>query len=152
MRSMTMSKDGRTIVARTRPRILNIGLWILQALLAVLFVWHGQLMAFPPAEMVAMINENIGAGPRVFIGLAEILAAAGLLLPGITRILPGLTPLAAGGLMIVMSSATVFHLLRGETSSAVAAFVIFLLVSLVAYCRWKVAPHAARHSAAPNLV
>src|SRR3712207_9437057 len=86
-------------------RLGNIGLWILQALLAALFAWHGQLMAFPPAELVAMIDANIGPNLRVFIGVAELLAAVGLLLPGITRILPSLTPLAAAGLMIVMSSA-----------------------------------------------
>ena len=68
--------------ARTLFRILNIALWILQFLLAALFLWHGQLMAFPPADMLAMINENIGEGLRMLIGIAEILAAAGLILPG----------------------------------------------------------------------
>ena len=147
MRSMTMSKDGSKIVARTHSRILNIALWVLQTLLAALFLWHGQLMAFPPADMVAMINENIGPSLSVFIGIAEILAAAGLILPGLTRIVPWLTALAAAGLMIVMSSATVLHLFRGETASAISAFVIFLLVMVVAYTRWKVAPIAARRFA-----
>src|SRR5262249_35593818 len=120
MSSITMSKVGTTS-ARTSSRVLHIGLWILQALLAALFLWHGQFMAFPPANMVAMINENIGPGLRVFIGVAEILAAVGLILPGLTRILPSLTALAAAGLMIVMSSATAFHLYRGETASAISA-------------------------------
>lgn len=132
---------------RTLFRILNIALWVLQFLLAALFLWHGQLMAFPPADMLAMINENIGEGLRMLIGIAEILAAAGLILPGLTRILPGLTALAAAGLMIVMSSATALHLFRGETASAIAAFVIFLLVTAVAYARWKAAPIAARRFA-----
>jgi hypothetical protein len=101
-------------------------------------------MAFPPAELVAMIDANIGPNLRVFIGAAELLAAVGLLLPGITRILPFLTPLAAGGLMLVMSCASVLHLVRGETASAISAAVIFLLVSVVAYTRWKVAPITAR--------
>jgi len=86
-------------VARTSSRVLNVALWILQALLAALFLWHGQFMAFPPADMVAMINENIGPSLRVFIGIAEILAAAGLILPGLTRIVPWLTALAAAGPM-----------------------------------------------------
>ncbi len=144
MRSMTMSKVGTTTAVRTSSRVLNIALWILQALLAALFLWHGQFMAFPPADMVAMINENIGPGLRVFIGVAEILAAVGLILPGLTRILPSLTALAAAGLMIVMTSATVFHLFRGETASAISTVVILLLVSVVAYTRWKVRPIAAR--------
>ena len=42
--------------ARTSIRIANIALWVLQFLMAALFFWHGQLMAFPPADMVAMIN------------------------------------------------------------------------------------------------
>jgi hypothetical protein len=113
--------------------------------MAALFLWHGQFMAFPPADMVAMINANIGPELRVFIGIAEILAAVGLILPGLTRILPILTALAAAGLMLVMSSATVFHLVRGETVSAISTAVIFALITVVAYTRWKVAPIAARH-------
>ena len=80
----------------------------------------------------------------MFIGVAEILAAAGLILPSLTRILPALTALAAAGLMLVMASASLFHLFRGETASAISAVVILLLVSVVAYTRWKVAPIAAR--------
>ena len=125
-------------------RVLNIALWLLQALLVALFAWHGQLMAFPPIEMVAMINANIGPNLRVFIGVAELLAAVGLLLPGITRILPFLTAWAAGGLTIVMACATVFHLFRGETTSAISAAVILVLVATVAYARWKLLPIAAR--------
>lgn len=132
---------------RTSIRVLNIALWILQFLMAALFFWHGQFSVFPPADMVAMINANIGEGLRIFIGVAEILAAIGLILPGLTRILPSLTALAAAGLMIVMSSASVFHLVRGETASAISACVIFLLVTVVAYTRWKVAPIAARRFA-----
>ena len=147
MRTVMMSNSGTHGVARTASRGLNIALWILQALMAALFFWHGQFSVFPPADMVAMINKNIGEGLRVFIGVAEILAAIGLILPGLTRILPSLTALAAAGLMIVMSSASVFHLVRGETASAISACVIFLLVSVIAYTRWKVAPIAARRRA-----
>ncbi len=78
---------------------------------------------------------------------AELLAAAGLILPGITRILPSLTALAAAGLMIVMSSATVLHVVRGERASAVAAAVLFALVTIVAYTRWKVQPIPGRKRA-----
>jgi putative oxidoreductase len=146
MRS-TISKVNTNTTASTSSRALNIALWILQAVLAALFLWHGQFMAFPPADMVAMINANIGPGLRVFIGVAEILAAAGLILPGLTRVLPSLTALAAAGLMLVMGSATTFHLFRGETESAVSTVVILVLVTLVAYTRWKIAPIAARRRA-----
>jgi uncharacterized membrane protein YphA (DoxX/SURF4 family) len=142
-----MSTVGTTTAMRTSSRVVNIALWVLQVLMAALFFWHGQFSVFPPTEMVAMINANIGEGLRVFIGVAEILAAIGLILPGLTRILPWLTALAAAGLMIVMSSATVFHVSRGETASGISAAVIFLLVSVIAYTRWKVAPIAARRRA-----
>jgi uncharacterized membrane protein YphA (DoxX/SURF4 family) len=126
---------------------MNIALWILQVLLAVYFLWHGWLFVAPPAEMAEMMNSFIDPGFRIFIGVAELLAAAGLILPGLTRILPWLTPLAAAGLMIVTASATVLHLSRGETGSAISAAVFFVLVTLVAYMRWKVNPIAARQIA-----
>lgn len=144
MRAVMQNKATTHSTVSTFRRVLNVALWILQALLAALFFWHGQFMAFPPADMVALLNSTIGEVPRVFIGVVEMLAAAGLLLPGLTRILPFLTTLAAAGLMIVMSSATVFHLLRGKTTSATSTAVIFVLVTLVAALRWKVAPLAAR--------
>jgi uncharacterized membrane protein YphA (DoxX/SURF4 family) len=147
MRTATMRNSGTNGVTRTASRGVNIALWVLQVLMAALFFWHGQFSVFPPVDLVAMINETIGPGLRVFIGVAEVLAAVGLILPGLTRILPSLTALAAAGLMIVMSSATAFHLYRGETASAISAFVIFLLVTVVAYARWKVAPIAARRRA-----
>jgi len=136
-----------TTTARNRSRALNIALWALQALLAAAYLAHGWLMVSPPAELLAIMNEQLGEGFRLFIGVAELLAAAGLILPGVTRILPKLTALAAAGLMIVMSSATVLHVFRGENGSAVSAAVLFVLVTFVAYARWKVQPTAARKRA-----
>ena len=147
MRSMTLNTAGTHTKPSVPARALNIALWILQLLLAVAFLLHGWLMVAPPAEMVAMINAQLGAGFRVFIGVAELLAVAGLILPGVTRILPVLTALAAAGLMIVMSSATVVHVLRGEAGSAISAAVLFGLVTVVAYMRWKVVPIAPRRRA-----
>lgn len=123
---------------------MNIILWILQALLAALFLWHGWFMLNPPAEMVEMINAMLTPWFRIFLGVAEVLAAAGLILPGATRILPWLTSAAAAGLMIVMAGATVLHILRGETASAITTTVLFVLVTVVAYMRWKVRPIAPR--------
>ena len=126
---------------------MNVALWILQVLLAAYFLWHGWLFVAPPAEMEEMMNAAFAPGFRIFVGVAELLAAAGLILPGLTRILPWLTPLAAAGLMIVTGSATIFHLSRGETGSAISAAVFFVLVTVVAYLRWKVKPIAARQIA-----
>jgi hypothetical protein len=97
--------------------------------------------------MAEMMNSFISPGFRTFIGVAELLAAAGLILPSLTRILPWLTPLAAAGLMIVMGSAAVLHFSRGEIGSAISAIVLFGLVTFVAFMRWKVKPILPREIA-----
>ena len=144
MRAMTFQTATAKTVSSTRSRVLNIALWILQVLLAAAYLAHGWMMVSPPPELLALMNAQLGEGLRLFIGVAELLAAAGLILPGVTRILPSLTALAAAGLMIVMSSATVLHVIRGESGSAVSAAVLFVLVTVVAYTRWKVQPIPAR--------
>ena len=118
---------------------MNIILWVLQVLLAVAFLAHGWLFLFPPAEMLELMKP-IPPAFRIFIGMAEVLAAVGLTLPGITRILPWLVPCAAAGLMVVMISATIFHTTRGELSSAITTAVLFIVTTFVAYMRWKVKP------------
>jgi uncharacterized membrane protein YphA (DoxX/SURF4 family) len=125
---------------------MNIALWILQVLLAVAFLAHGGLMLFPPPDILALMNESMSTGLRFFIGIAEVAAAIGLTLPGITRIMPGFVPAAAAGLMIVMISATIFHVYRGETSSAITTAVLLLIATFVAYQRWKVNPILPRGS------
>jgi hypothetical protein len=73
-----------------------------------------------------------------FVGVSELLAAAGLILPSITGILPWLTPLAAAGLVIVMARAVVYHLSRQETKSVIASIVLIILATFLAYMRWQV--------------
>ena len=76
-------------------------LWIVQALLALLFLYAGGLkLILPVEEMTAQIPMP-GTFLR-FIGVCEVLGAIGLIVPGLTRIRPGLTPLAAAGLVIIM--------------------------------------------------
>ena len=144
MQSMTIDTAITKPVVSNRSRAFNIALWVLQVLLAAVYVAHGWLLVSPPAELVALMNEQLGVGFRLFLGVAELLAATGLILPSVTRILPFLTSLAAAGLMIVMSSATALHIFRGETGSAVSAAILFVLVTIVAYARWKVQPITAR--------
>jgi putative oxidoreductase len=126
---------------------MNIALWILQVLLAIIFLWHGWMFVSPPTELLEVMNALLAGWFRVFLGVAEILAAIGLVLPSLSRIQPWLTPLAAAGLMIVMLSASVLHFSRGETSTAITTLVLFVLVTAVAYLRWKVRPIAARIAA-----
>ena len=124
--------------------MINITLWVLQGLLALGFLAHGWLYLRPPAEMVEQMNAAINPSFRMFIGVAEVLAAIGLIVPGITRVMPGLVPAAAAGLMIVMIGATVFHVSRSEISSAAVTAVLLALVSFVAYARWRVRPIVPR--------
>jgi putative oxidoreductase len=119
---------------------MNIVLWILQILLAAAFLAHGWLFLAPPADMVEAMNASIPPALRLFIGVAEVLAAIGLTLPGITRILPQLIVWAAAGLMIVTASAAILHISRGEISSAVTTALLFVVLTFVAYMRWRVKP------------
>jgi uncharacterized membrane protein YphA (DoxX/SURF4 family) len=123
---------------------MRILLWVLQALLALAFFAHGAMFLFPPASVVEQMNAALSRGPQIFIGVAEVLAAVGLTLPGITRVQPWLVPAAAAGLMIVTFSATIFHVARGEMSSAATTLVLLVLCTFVAYMRWKVVPIGSR--------
>lgn len=124
---------------------MNILLWVLQVLLAVAFLAHGWMFLFPPEDMVAAMNAAIPPALRLFIGVAEVLAAIGLTLPGLTRILPWLVPSAAAGLMIVMIGAVILHVLRGEVSATITTAILFALLTFVAYMRWKVRPILSRN-------
>jgi uncharacterized membrane protein YphA (DoxX/SURF4 family) len=123
---------------------MNVALWILQVLLAALFLWHGWLFLSPPAELIEIMNKEFALWFRIFLGVAEVLAAIGLIVPGVTRILPSLIPITAVCLMIVMVSATVLHSTRGETGSAITTAVLFVVLAFVAYMRWKVNPITVR--------
>ena len=114
--------------------------WALQILLALAFLAHGVLMLFPPAEVAQQMNATLPRWFQLFIGIAEILAAIGITLPGITGIQPWLVSWAAGGLMIVMVSATIFHLWRREISSAATTVVLLAMATFVARARRQPAP------------
>lgn len=126
---------------------MNIVLWVLQALLALAFLAHGGMMLAPPPDILELMNESMSTEFRIFLGVAEVLAAVGLILPGLTRILPRMISAAAAGLMIVMISATVLHIVRAEYGSAVTTAILFVLVTFVAYMRWRVKPIAPRATA-----
>jgi hypothetical protein len=126
---------------------MNIVLWVLQVLLALAFLAHGGMLLFPPAAIVDQMNASLPRWFQLFLGIAEILAAVGLTLPGVTRIQPWLVSCAAAGIMFVMVCATVFHLMRGEVSSAMTTVVLLAVATFVAYTRWRVAPIRPRHNA-----
>jgi uncharacterized membrane protein YphA (DoxX/SURF4 family) len=122
---------------------MNIILWVLQVLLALAFLAHGWILLFPSPEILAGMS-SLPRGFWIFLGVAEVLAAVGLTLPGLTRIQPWLVPCAAAGLMLVMISATIFHITRGEVGAAATTAVLLIVATFVAYRRWKVEPIAPR--------
>ena len=79
-----------------------------------------------------------------FIGACELLGAIGLIVPAVTRIRPGLTPLAAAGLTLVMALAVPFHVARGEFPALTVVLPLGALAAFVAWGRWKRAPIRAR--------
>ena len=123
---------------------MNILLWILQVLLALAFIAHGWMMLSPPAAVAAQMNATLPRWFQLFLGVAEVLAGIGLTLPGLTRFKPVLVPAAAIGIMIVTASATVFHSMRGEISSAATTFVLLALASFVAWMRLRRVPIRGR--------
>jgi uncharacterized membrane protein YphA (DoxX/SURF4 family) len=123
---------------------VNIVLWVLQVLLAIAFFAHGWLFLSPPPDIARLMNESLPRWFQLFLGVAEILAAVGLTLPGLTRIFPWLVTWAADGIVIVMVSATVYHVARGEIMSAVITLVLLAMAAFVAYMRHRVVPIPAR--------
>jgi uncharacterized membrane protein YphA (DoxX/SURF4 family) len=126
---------------------MNRLLWVLQVFLALAFLAHGLLLLFPPAAVVDQMNAALPRWFQVFVGVAEVLAAVGLTIPGLTGIQPWLVPAAAAGVMIVMVSATVFHVARGEMSSAATTIVLLAIATFVAYMRARTAPIRSRTAA-----
>ncbi|HVQ15942.1 MAG TPA: DoxX family protein [Vicinamibacterales bacterium] len=123
---------------------MNVLLWVLQVLLAVAFLAHGLMMIVPPPEIAAQMNAALPRWFSLFIGVSEVFAAIGLTLPGVTRVMPGLVTWAAVGIMFVMISATGYHIVRNELSSAAVTFLLLLIATYVAYMRWRVYPIGAR--------
>jgi DoxX-like protein len=119
---------------------MTYALWIVQGLLAAVFLFSGGMKLVLPLEKLAGPIELPGAFIR-FIGVAEVLGGLGLILPGLLRVRPGLTPLAAAGLVIIMIGATALGLMAGDFTMALIPLVVGLLAAFVAYGRWRLAPH-----------
>lgn len=128
---------------------MNVLLWFLQILLAVYFGFTGVMHFIVPPGLPGPMAWMYALSPwlNVLSGTAEILAAFGLILPGLTRIQPRLAPLAGLGLVLVMAGAVVFHLGRGEMASIVMNVVLALLAGFVAYGRWRLRPIPAGEAA-----
>ena len=124
---------------------MNIALWVVQVLLALVFLAVGTLKATQPILRLSMRitwTKDVPTPLVRFIGVAEILGALGLILPALTGIQPWLTVAAAVGLATVQASALVFHLLRGEARVIVGNIVLLVLLLFVVYGRLVLAPLA----------
>jgi len=115
-------------------RRLNTVLWIVQALLAALFLFAGVMKLILPIEAMAGPVDLPGPFLR-FIGVVETLGALGLILPGLFKVRPVLTPLAAAGLVVIMAGATVIIAMGGQIAPALVPLTVGLLASSVAYGR-----------------
>jgi uncharacterized membrane protein YphA (DoxX/SURF4 family) len=122
---------------------MTVALWIVQGLLAALFLFAGVSKLIMTVEEMTRDVPMPGAFLR-FIAVAEILGAIGLILPGLLRIRPGLTPLAAAGLAIIMIGATAVTLTYMGLAMALVPLVVGILAVFVAYGRWRLAPQEAR--------
>jgi hypothetical protein len=124
-------------VPSQRAKKLNLVLWIIQALLAALFLFAGGTKLVMPIEAMTQQIALPGLFLR-FIGVCEVLGALGLILPGLLHIRPQLTALAAAGLVIIMIGATVTTVIAGPVPAALFPLVVGILAAFVAVNRRRV--------------
>ncbi len=120
---------------------MNVAVWIVTGLLAALFLMAGSMKLAKSKEQILADPkmgwaEDYSEGMIKFIGLAEVLGAIGLILPGALDIAPVLVPIAATGLAVIMLGAVVVHARRGETQSVVMNVVLLALSVFVAIERF----------------
>ena len=115
----------------------NTRLWVVQGLLAVLFLLAGvPKLIMSPEQMAAPGPIQLPVLFIRFIGVCEILGAIGMILPGLTGITPGLTPLGAAGLVVIMIGATVTNIVDGPAPFAILTAILGLMAVYVVYARW----------------
>jgi uncharacterized membrane protein YphA (DoxX/SURF4 family) len=137
------TKVSENDLSATRGKGLSVVLWILQGLLAALFLFSGAMkFVMPVAQMTK--GTSLTGGFIHFIGICEILGGIGLVVPALLRILPVLTPIAACGLVIIMAGATYLSLPMGKM--AVFPAIFGLLLAFVAYGRFRLRPVEAKGS------
>ena len=130
--------DERSTSAKSGKGI-NVVLWVIQTLLALLFLFSGGVKLSMPIEPMAK-QAGLPGTFLQFIGAMEVLGGIGLILPGILRIRTFLTPLAAAGLVIIMIGATVIMYRVNGAVQALTPAVVGVLAAFVAYGRWGLAP------------
>ena len=116
--------------------LINVLLWIVQVLLALLFLFAGSMKLVLPIEAMSGPINLPGLLLR-FIGVCEVAGGVGIILPWLLNIRPRLTPIAAAGLVIIMIGATVITVLGGQAAAALMPAIVGVLAAAVAYGRWR---------------
>ena len=134
---------------RTESRALNISLWAAQIFIAVSFCVAGAMKLAMPINQLAGIWPWSGELPTAFVrllGVIDFAGGAGVLLPSLTRVKPGLTVLAALGCVLLQLCAMVFHGSRGESAVLPVNIVFMAVCGFILWGRWKGIPIHSRTS------
>lgn len=144
---MTAASFPAPAVSTTSHKGLRIALSIVQVLLGAMFLMAGVMKTFQPLEVLGASLPWVPGSPAAlvrFIGVSELAAGVGLILPGLLRFKTFLVPLAAAGLVVVMILAAGLHVIRGEFAGVGVNLVLGGLAAFVAWGRFKKAPIASR--------
>lgn len=118
---------------------MNIALWVVQGLLAVVFLGAGLIKSTQPlGALEAKVGGWVHDVPMPvirFTGVAELAGAAGLILPRALDVAPSLTGYAALGLAVAMVGGAALHARRGETKEVAVNIVLLTLTTFVAMGR-----------------
>lgn len=124
-------------------RKLNLALWIVAGILAVVFLVASSTKVFVPKEKLAGMGgaasrwvEDFSPGALKAIGALEFLAAVGLIVPAALGIAPVLVPLAATGALLLFAGAVIMRLRRGERATIIADLVYLAMAAFVAWGRF----------------
>ncbi|NUO94650.1 MAG: DoxX family protein [Gemmatimonadaceae bacterium] len=126
----------------SRTRTTNRLLWTAQILTAILFLFAGSMKFIMPVEKMQQGPIVFPVAFLYFIGVCECLGGLGLILPGLTRVRTGLTPLAAAGLTIIMIGATVVSIVGMGVAAGLFPAVVGVVTAWIAYGRTRVVPLA----------
>jgi uncharacterized membrane protein YphA (DoxX/SURF4 family) len=120
---------------------VNVALWVLQILIALLFLFAGGVKLVGPLDQLTKgMPPWLSPGFLRFVGVCEVAGALGLILPRLLRIKPGLTPLAAVALVGIMIGATVVTVTGASPMQGVFPAIVGVMLAFIAYGRWRLAP------------
>jgi uncharacterized membrane protein YphA (DoxX/SURF4 family) len=119
---------------------VNVVLWILQILTALMFLFAGGVKLVGPLDQLMKgLPQWLTPGFLRFVGVCEVAGGLGLILPRLLRIKPGLTPLAAVALIGIMIGATVVTAMGASPAQSVMPVIVGLMLAFIAYGRWRLA-------------